>query len=71
MSRFSALPDTAKLGLCAWAALIALQLVWHAWWFPPQHLPASVLLAALTEIVLTLLLIGTLGAGAKRKRKPL
>ncbi len=115
MNRFLALPGEEKLGLFAWAALTALQPIWHAWWFPPQVMPAWVLLAftviplllpllalrnvrrallwvgilslfyfchgvaeawsspgerilAGIEIILTLLLIGTLGAGVKRKR---
>ena len=115
MNRFSALSGTEKLGLCAWVALVALQPVWHAWCFPPQHMPVAALLAltviplllpllalrnptrallwvgilclfyfchgvaeawsspgqrwlALTEIILTLFLIGTLGAGVRRKR---
>ena len=114
MSRFSTLPIEVKLGLGAWAALLVLQLIWHGWWFPPQHLPTWVVLAftviplllplfalrnatrallwvgilslfyfchgvaetwsspsvrwlALIEVILTLFLIGTLGAGVKRK----
>ena len=104
-----------RLGLVAWAALTALQLAWHAWLFPPQRLPAGLVLAvtvvplllplaalrnvrrallwvgmlslfyfshgvaeawsstqerwlALAEIVLTILLIGSLGAGVTRRR---
>ncbi|QRP64751.1 DUF2069 domain-containing protein [Rhodanobacter sp. FDAARGOS 1247] len=104
-----------RLGLIAWALLVVLQLVWHAWLFPPQSMPITLLLAitvvplllplfalrdvrrallwvgilslfyfchgvseawsaagterwlAVAEVVLTLLLIGALGAGAKRK----
>ena len=114
MNPFSRLPGEQKLGLCAWAALAVLQPVWHAWLFPPQHMPMWVVLAvtiiplllplfalrnvrrallwvgilalfyfchgvaeawsspsarvpALLEILLTLLLIGTLGAGVRRK----
>lgn len=99
----------------AWAALIALQLVWHVWRFPAQSLPLWLVLAltvlplllpllamrmprrallwvgilslfyfchgvaeawsspgerwlALIEILLTLLLIGALGAGVRRPR---
>jgi len=29
-----------RLGLAAWAALFALQLLWHGWLFPAQSLPA-------------------------------
>lgn len=104
-----------RLGLVAWALLVVLQLVWHAWLFPPQSMPITLLLAvtvvplllplfairdvrrallwlgilslfyfchgvseawsaasaerwlAVAEIVLTVLLIGALGAGVKRK----
>lgn len=115
MSARIALPTEQRLGLLAWATLVALQLVWHAWLFPPQQMPVWLVLAitviplllpllairdprrallwvgilslfyfchgiaegwsssserwlALAEIVLTLLLIGTLGAGVKRKQ---
>lgn len=34
-----------RVGLVAWVLLVVLQLVWHAWLVPPQHLPMSVLLA--------------------------
>ena len=104
-----------RLGLIAWALLVVLQLVWHAWLFPPQSMPITLLLVitvvplllplfalrnvrrallwvgilslfyfchgvseawsaasgerwlAVTEIVLTVLLIGALGAGVKRR----
>ncbi|HTV87107.1 MAG TPA: DUF2069 domain-containing protein [Dyella sp.] len=103
-----------RIGLFTWMALIALQCVWYAWMFPPQHIPMAAALAiavmplllpllalrnmrrallwvgilslfyfchgvaeswssaqerwlALLEVFLTLLLIGTLGAGVKRK----
>jgi uncharacterized membrane protein len=104
-----------RAGLIAWALLVVLQLAWHAWLVPPQHMPMPLLLAitviplllplfalrnvrrallwvgilslfyfshgvaeawssaggerwlAVAEIVLTVLLIGTLGAGVKRK----
>ena len=115
MSASIALPTEQRLGLLAWAALIVLQLIWHAWLFPPQQMPVWLVLVitviplllpllairdkrrallwvgilslfyfchgiaegwsssserwlALVEIVLTLLLIGTLGAGVKRKQ---
>ncbi|MCW0202522.1 MAG: DUF2069 domain-containing protein [Rhodanobacter thiooxydans] len=105
-----------RVGLLAWALLVVLQLVWHAWLVPPQHMPMPLLLAitivplllplfalrnvrrallwvgilslfyfshgvaeawssagerwlAVAEVVLTVLLIGALGAGVKR-RKP-
>jgi uncharacterized membrane protein len=104
-----------RLGLAAWAALVMLQLVWHAWLAPPGQLPAGLVLAitvvplllpltairdvrrallwvgtlslfyfchgvaeawsapaerglAIIEIVLTLALIGSLGAGVVRRR---
>lgn len=110
----SSLPTEQRLGLFAWAALTALQLVWHGWLVPPQAIPIWLVLTitvmplllpllavrnprrallwvgilslfyfchgiaegwsssrerwlALAEIALTLLLIGTLGAGVKRK----
>ncbi|MBB6189286.1 DUF2069 domain-containing protein [Rhodanobacter sp. MP7CTX1] len=116
MSASIPLPKEQRLGLLAWAALVALQLIWHAWLFPPQHTPTWLVLAisviplllplltirdarrallwvgilslfyfchgiaegwsssserwlALVEIILTLLLIGTLGAGVKRKQR--
>jgi uncharacterized membrane protein len=103
-----------RVGLVAWALLVVLQFVWHAWLFPPQSMPITLLLAitvvplllplfalrdvrrallwvgilslfyfchgvseawssagerwlAVAEIVLTVLLIGALGAGVKRK----
>lgn len=33
-----------RLGLIAWAALFALQLIWHGWLFPAQSVPAWLLL---------------------------
>jgi len=103
-----------RLGLAAWAGLLALQLAWHAWIDPPMHLPLVLVLAvtvlplllpltalrnvrrallwvgilslfyfchgvseawsapqarglAITEITMTLLLIGSLGAGVRRR----
>jgi uncharacterized membrane protein len=103
-----------RLGLAAWAALLVLQLAWHAWLAPPERLPLGLVLAitivpllvpltalrnprrallwvgilslfyfchgvseawsapetralAIVEIVLTVLLIGTLGAGVRRR----
>jgi uncharacterized membrane protein len=114
MSSHATLPTEQRLGLLAWAALVVLQLIWHAWLFPPQQMPPWLVLAitviplllplfairdarrallwvgilslfyfchgiaegwsssserwlALVEIVLTLLLIGTLGAGVRRR----
>jgi uncharacterized membrane protein len=107
---------TYRLGLAAWAALLLLQLAWHGWLFPGQHMPMAVVLAITVvplllplfalrdvrrallwvgilslfyfshgiseawsapgerwlgwlEIVLTVTLIGTLGAGVRRKRR--
>ncbi|MEO5831123.1 MAG: DUF2069 domain-containing protein [Rhodanobacter sp.] len=115
MSAPLSLPTEQRLGLFAWAALILLQFIWHAWLFPPQVMPIGLLLAltvvplllpllalrdprrallwvgilglfyfchgvseawsaagqrglAVAEIVLTVLLISTLGAGVRRKR---
>ncbi|OOG61297.1 hypothetical protein B0E46_14980 [Rhodanobacter sp. B04] len=115
MSTRIALPTEQRLGLLGWAALVLLQLIWHAWLFPAQTMPTWLVLAitviplllpllairnprrallwigilslfyfchgiaegwsssserwlALAEIVLTLLLIGTLGAGVRRPR---
>ncbi|PWK87532.1 DUF2069 domain-containing protein [Fulvimonas soli] len=103
-----------RVGLAAWAALLALQVVWHAWLAPSPLLPTWLVLAltvlplllpllairnvrrallwtgilalfyfshgvaeawsaadtrwlAGAEIALTLLLIGALGAGVRRK----
>ena len=110
-------PVTAndRLGLAAWAALIVLQLAWHAWLFPAQTMPMALVVGitviplllpllalrdvrrallwvgilslfyfchgvseawsapgerwlAWIEIALTLLLIGVLGAGVRRRR---
>jgi uncharacterized membrane protein len=116
MSASIPLPKEQRLGLLAWAGLVLLQLIWHAWLFPPQLMPIWLVLAisviplllplltirdarrallwvgilslfyfchgiaeawsspserwlALIEIALTLLLIGTLGAGVKRKSR--
>lgn len=27
-----------RIGFTAWGALAALQIVWHAWWLPPENL---------------------------------
>jgi uncharacterized membrane protein len=42
-----------RVGLVAWALLVVLQLVWHAWLVPPQHLPLTLVLA-LTVVPLLL-----------------
>ena len=34
-----------RIGLVAWALLVVLQLAWHAWLVPPQHMPMALLLA--------------------------
>lgn len=117
MNTRTALPTEQRLGLFAWAALVALQGIWHGWLFPARFLPVWLVLAvtviplllpllalrnvtrallwvgilslfyfchgvaegwtlpsqrwlALVEIILALLLIGTLGAGVRRPRKP-
>jgi uncharacterized membrane protein len=104
-----------RIGLAAWVLLLALQIVWHAWLFPPALMSIWLVLAitvvplllplfalrdvrrallwvgilslfnfchgvseawsspgarwlAIVEIVLTVLLIGTLGAGVRRSR---
>ena len=116
MNARTPLPAEQRLGLISWAALVVLQLIWHAWLLPPLLMPIWLVLAitviplllpllavrdprrallwvgilslfyfchgiaegwsssgerwlALVEIVLTLLLIGTLGAGVKRKQR--
>ena len=103
-----------RVGLVAWAALVALQLAWHGWLSPPQRMPQALVLAvtvvplllplgalrdvrrallwvgilslfyfshgvaeawstapertlAVAEVVLTVLLIGSLGAGVRRR----
>jgi uncharacterized membrane protein len=110
----SHLPSEQRWGLSAWAMLVLLQFVWHAWLVPAQTVPAWLVLAitvvplllpllairntrrallwvgilslfyfchgiaeawssagerwlALIEVALTLLLIGTLGAGVRRR----
>ena len=114
MNDAAVLPAEQKLGLAAWAALAALQLLWHGWLLPPQSVPVALAIAvvplllplaalrkprrallwvgilalfyfchgvaeawsspaervpAAAEIALTLLLIGTLGAGVRRPRR--
>ena len=110
----SHLPSEQRWGLSAWAMLVLLQFVWHAWLVPAQTVPVWLVLAitvvplllpllairntrrallwvgilslfyfchgiaeawssagerwlALIEVALTLLLIGTLGAGVRRR----
>jgi uncharacterized membrane protein len=112
-TRASILP-VYRIGLAAWASLVALQFAWHAWLAPPQSMPMMLVLAitviplllplfalrdvrrallwvgilslfyfchgvseawssagerwlAILEIGLTVLLIGALGAGVKRR----
>lgn len=44
-----------RTGFAAWAALALLQVVWHAWWVPPQGTPvAAALLIALVPLALPL-----------------
>lgn len=111
------LTSEQRWGLCAWAGLLLLQLIWHAWLVPAQTVPVGLVLAitviplvlpvlairnirrallwvgilslfyfchgvaeawssaserwlALIEVLLTLLLIGTLGAGVRRRPNP-
>ena len=45
-----------RLGLAAWAALIVLQLAWHAWLFPAQTMPMA-LVVGITVIPLLLPLL--------------
>ena len=39
------MPFEQKLGLAAWAALVALQGIWHGWLLPPQSVPMMLVLA--------------------------
>lgn len=34
-----------RVGLAAWAALVVLQLIWHAWLVPPERMPLTLVLA--------------------------
>ena len=34
-----------RVGLAAWAALLILQLIWHAWLVPPERMPLTLILA--------------------------
>ena len=34
-----------RVGLAAWAALLILQLIWHAWLVPPERVPLALVLA--------------------------
>lgn len=34
-----------RVGLAAWAALVVLQLIWHAWLLPPERMPLTLVLA--------------------------
>jgi uncharacterized membrane protein len=56
MSAPLSLPTEQRLGLLAWAALTLLQVIWHAWLFPPQVIPIGLLLA-LTVVPLLLPLL--------------
>lgn len=45
-----------RLGLAAWAGLTVLQVLWHGWLFPPEHLPlAGVLAFTVAPLLLPLL----------------
>jgi uncharacterized membrane protein len=56
VSRRPGLPTEQRLGLLAWAALIALQPVWHAWLFPPSVMPTWLILLVTTVPLLLPLL---------------
>ena len=48
--------NVLRFGCLAWAAQVALQIVWHAWWLPPARMPLAVALAlALIPLLLPLL----------------
>lgn len=34
-----------RVGLAAWGALAALQVIWHGWLLPPTHMPTGMALA--------------------------
>lgn len=34
-----------RVGLAAWAGLLILQLIWHAWLVPPERMPLALVLA--------------------------
>lgn len=45
-----------RIGAVAWIAQAMLQIVWHAWWLPPQRMPIAVaLVIALLPLALPLL----------------
>lgn len=53
------LPTPYRLGLVAWAGLTVLQLAWHGWLFPPQHMPlVGVLALTVVPLLLPLLALG-------------
>ena len=44
-----------RIGFAAWIAQAVLQVVWHAWWLPPQRMPVAVALSiALLPLALPL-----------------
>ncbi|HEY3521452.1 MAG TPA: DUF2069 domain-containing protein [Rhodanobacteraceae bacterium] len=44
-----------RIGFAAWIAQAILQVVWHAWWLPPQRMPIAVALSiALLPLALPL-----------------
>jgi uncharacterized membrane protein len=48
-----------RLGLLSWAALVMLQLTWHAWLFPATSMPVwLVLLLTVLPLLLPLLALG-------------
>jgi uncharacterized membrane protein len=45
-----------RIGFSAWIAQAVLQILWHAWWLPPQRMPvAAALVIALLPLALPLL----------------
>lgn len=59
MSTRRSMPLEQTIGLAAWAALIALQIIWHAWLFPPQVMPIGAVLAiTVIPLLLPLLAMG-------------
>jgi uncharacterized membrane protein len=44
-----------RIGFGAWIAQAILQIIWHAWWLPPQRMPVAVALSiALLPLALPL-----------------
>lgn len=45
MATSTPLRPVYRVGLAAWAALLILQLIWHAWLVPPERMPLALVLA--------------------------